>query len=165
MPPHKCLFFILHVALMYVDKRDSNSLKTNSSTSKDALLVSLSERGQVDLDFTSALLHRSAAGFLPELTGVIFRNPQSNRWETEDEYFSGNVRAKLQAAEAAVLIDPQYQLNVEADKDTLVGCVSSPASKPAARICKLVSLLMAAAASAFAQAWVDQPSKRSPARI
>lgn len=85
-------------------------------TAKDALLVSLSERGGVDLEFISALLHRPAAEFLPGLKGAIFLNPQTNRWETENEYLSGNVRAKLQAAEAAALADEQFQSNVEALK-------------------------------------------------
>ncbi|MCI0535538.1 MAG: N-6 DNA methylase [Verrucomicrobiales bacterium] len=85
-------------------------------TPKDALLVTLSERGCVDVDHMSLLLHRRPAEFLPELRGAVFLNPQTNRWETEDEYLSGNVRAKLLAAEAAALVDEQFQLNVEALK-------------------------------------------------
>ena len=81
---------------------------------KDALLVSLNERGRVDLEYISQLLHRPVADLLVELKGAIFLNPQSDRWETEDDYLSGNVRAKLQAAEAAVLTDAQFQGNVEA---------------------------------------------------
>jgi N12 class adenine-specific DNA methylase len=80
---------------------------------KEALLVTLNERGGVDLDHLSALLHRAPAEFLPELKGAIFLNPQTSRWETEDEYLSGNVREKLSAAEASALIDPQFQANVE----------------------------------------------------
>ena len=60
------------------------------------------------------LLHRPAAEFLPELKGTIFLNPQTKRWETEDEYLSGNVRAKLTVAEAAALADEQFHGNVEA---------------------------------------------------
>jgi hypothetical protein len=81
---------------------------------KDALLVTLNERGYVDLDHVSSLLHRSAQEILPDLRGAVFFNPQGSRWETEDEYLSGNVRAKLLAAEAAVVIDPQFRGNIEA---------------------------------------------------
>ncbi len=81
---------------------------------QDALLVTLGERGCVDLDYLGGLLHRRPADFLPDLKGAIFLNPQSHRWETEDEYLSGNVRAKLVAAEAAALADEQFQGNVEA---------------------------------------------------
>ena len=47
---------------------------------------------------------------------AIFLNPQNHRWETEDEYLSGNVRAKLAVAEAAALADEQFVGNVEALK-------------------------------------------------
>ena len=59
---------------------------------QDALLVTLGERGTVDLDYLSGLLHQRPAEFLPDLKGTVFLNPQTRRWETEDEYLSGNVR-------------------------------------------------------------------------
>ncbi len=86
---------------------------------KDALLVSLNTRGRVDLDTMASLLHRPVAEVLPELKGAIYRNPQTDHWETEDEYLSGNVRTKLAAAEAAMLIDPQFKENAEALKAVL----------------------------------------------
>jgi N12 class adenine-specific DNA methylase len=49
----------------------------------------------------AGLLARPAQEFLPELKDMIFLNPQTNDWETEDHYLSGNVRAKLADAEAA----------------------------------------------------------------
>ena len=88
----------------------------NVSDPKEALLLTLNERGTVDLDHLSALLHRPPTEFLPELKGAVFLNPQTNRWETEDDYLSGNVRAKLAVAEASALADPQFQFNVEALK-------------------------------------------------
>jgi N12 class adenine-specific DNA methylase/SAM-dependent methyltransferase/TolA-binding protein len=88
----------------------------NIKTPQDALLVTLGERGRVDLDFLSKLLHRKPSEFLPDLKGAIFLNPQSNRWETEDEYLSGNVRAKLAVAEAAALADKGLEDNVTALK-------------------------------------------------
>jgi N12 class adenine-specific DNA methylase len=91
-------------------KRQINDIKTP----KDALLVALGERGGVDVEYLATLLHQKPEAFLPELKGVIFLNPQTNRWETEDEYLSGNVRAKLVAAEAAALVDEKYQGNLEA---------------------------------------------------
>ena len=84
------------------------------STPQEALLVTLNECGRVDLDCIARLLHRSPAEFLPDLKGTIFLNPQTKCWETEDEYLSGNVRAKLTVAEAAALVDEQFKPNVEA---------------------------------------------------
>jgi N12 class adenine-specific DNA methylase len=83
---------------------------------KEALIVSLNEKGHVDLEHMSALLGRSVDEFQPELKGAIFLNPQSNEWETDDQYLSGNVREKLETAEAASLTDPRFKENVAALK-------------------------------------------------
>ncbi|HRY50003.1 MAG TPA: DEAD/DEAH box helicase family protein [Candidatus Paceibacterota bacterium] len=80
---------------------------------QDALLITLGERGCVDLDFIASLLHRKPSECVADLKGAIFLNPQTNRWETEDEYLSGNVRAKLAVAEAAALADQHFRENVE----------------------------------------------------
>ena len=85
-------------------------------TAQDALLVTLGERGSVDLEHLAGLLHRKPSEFLSELRGAIFLNPQTNRWETDDEYLSGNVRAKLAVAQAAALADESFQPNAEALK-------------------------------------------------
>jgi hypothetical protein len=53
---------------------------------------------------------------LPELKGVIFHDPQTGDWDTDDAYLSGNIREKLARAEAAAQTDPRYQENVEALK-------------------------------------------------
>ncbi len=83
---------------------------------KEALLVSLNEQGRVDLDHMSGLLNKPADEFLPDLKGIIFLNPQTNQWETDDQYLSGNVRDKLVVADAAAVSDPRFAENVEALK-------------------------------------------------
>jgi len=85
-------------------------------TPKEALLVSLNEKGRVDLEHMAGLLARPAAEFLPDLKGVIFLNPETKQWETEDQYLSGNVREKLIAATSAHASDPRFHENVEALK-------------------------------------------------
>ncbi len=47
-----------------------------------------------------------------ELDGLIYNNPESNRYETADEYLSGDVKARLRAAETAATLDHTYQRNV-----------------------------------------------------
>ena len=47
-----------------------------------------------------------AEDFLPDLKGLVFLNPQTRPWETDDQYLSGNVREKLAVAEAATITDP-----------------------------------------------------------
>lgn len=85
-------------------------------TPKEALLVSLNEKGRVDLAHMAGLLSRPAEEFLPDLKGMIFLNPQTKQWETEDKYLSGNVREKLVAADSANVSDPRFHENVEALK-------------------------------------------------
>lgn len=85
-------------------------------TPKEALLVALNERGCVDLDHMADLLNKPVPEFLSDLKGLIFLNPQSNQWETDDQYLSGNVREKLAVADAAAVTEPRFAENVEALK-------------------------------------------------
>jgi N12 class adenine-specific DNA methylase len=86
------------------------------SAPKEALLVSLNERGCVDLDHMAGLLNKPMEEFLPDCKGLIFLNPQTNQWETDDQYLSGNVREKLAVADAAAVTEPRFLENVEALK-------------------------------------------------
>lgn len=81
---------------------------------RSALLVTLAERGRVDVEHLSRLLHLDEADALRELQGLVFLNPSTQAWETDDEYLSGNVREKLRTAEAAARHDPRFIPNVEA---------------------------------------------------
>jgi N12 class adenine-specific DNA methylase len=85
-----------------------------AESAHDALVLSLNEIGGVDLARMEALLSRSPDEFLPELKGLIYRNPETERWETEDQYLSGNVRVKLRTARAAAATAPTYEENVRA---------------------------------------------------
>ena len=49
-----------------------------------------------------------------ELTGIIFQNPLMDKWETADEYLSGNVRDKLETAKVYAESHPEYAVNVQA---------------------------------------------------
>ena len=95
---------------------------------KEALLVSLNEKGRVDLAHMAGLLARPTEEFLPDLRGMIFLNPQTKQWETEDQYLSGNVREKLIAADSANVSDPRFHENVEALKSV------QPSDLPATEI-------------------------------
>ncbi len=53
----------------------------------------------------------SARTVIAELGDLIFPDPEAKKWQTADAYLSGNVRAKLAAAEAA---GPPYARNVAA---------------------------------------------------
>jgi N12 class adenine-specific DNA methylase len=91
----------------------------SAQTAREALLISLNENGKVDLPHMSWLLKKPAEEIILELKGAIFLNPQSQNWETDDAYLSGNIREKLAVAEAAAITDARYQENVEALKSVL----------------------------------------------
>jgi N12 class adenine-specific DNA methylase len=80
----------------------------------DALIFSLNEKGHVDFAYIETLLGRPPEKFLPKLKGLVFRNPQTDQWETDDQYLSGDVRAKLREARAAAGLDARYLDNVTA---------------------------------------------------
>lgn len=72
---------------------------THAETSVEALTISIGERARVDLGFMSQLLDgKPQEEITRELKGVIFENPQTEKWETADEYLSGEVRQKLATA-------------------------------------------------------------------
>ena len=82
-------------------------------TASEALALSIGERARVDLPYMASLCGRTEDEIIDELRGVIFLDPESNEWQTSDEYLSGNVREKLRAAQSAAERDPAYQVNVE----------------------------------------------------
>lgn len=86
----------------------------HAESPKDALVVTLNERGAVDLSHMAELLQRPEDDFLPELKGLLYLNPASGSWETEDQYLFGEVRDKLATARQATLGDPRFQENVTA---------------------------------------------------
>jgi N12 class adenine-specific DNA methylase/predicted O-methyltransferase YrrM len=85
-----------------------------AESAQDALILSLNEKGRVDLSYIENLLGRSPEQFLPELKGLVFRNPLTEQWETEDQYLSGDVRSKLVTARAAARTNLTYSENVTA---------------------------------------------------
>lgn len=86
---------------------------TSVDTASEALAVSIGERAAVDLPFMAALASKTEADITKELAGVIFQNPLTDKWETSDEYLSGNVREKLQIAKEFAENHPEYEINVE----------------------------------------------------
>lgn len=95
---------------------------TTAETPEDALAISISEKGHVDLTYMAELLGRKGeeSEIAKALNGIIFHDPQATdeqaAWKTADEYLSGNVRDKLRAAELAYQDDETYAANVKALK-------------------------------------------------
>lgn len=100
-------------------KRTIRKLKniTRVDTANEALAVSMNEKGKVNLPFMAGLCNKTEEQIIEELTGVIFKNPVTQEWESGEEYLSGNVRDKLRIAESFLESAPSYKINVEALKN------------------------------------------------
>ena len=71
---------------------------TSVDTASEALAVSIGEKAGIDLAYMAELTGKSEDAIVEELKGVIFKNPVTGKYETADEYLSGNVREKLRIA-------------------------------------------------------------------
>ena len=87
---------------------------TSVDTASEALAVSLGEKARVDLAYMSELTGKSEEDVAKELAGIVFQNPVTEKWETADEYLSGNVREKLATARVFAENRPEFAINVTA---------------------------------------------------
>jgi N12 class adenine-specific DNA methylase len=79
-----------------------------------ALLVALNETGRLDWERVAELTGQPRATLEDALGGtVVFKTP-SGEWVTADEYLSGDVKTKLEQAEAAARLEPAFKVNVTA---------------------------------------------------
>ena len=93
---------------------------TSVDTANEALIVSLSEKANVDLEYMSKISNKTQEELIKELEGIIYKVPmEDNKYVTSDEYLSGNVREKLKLAESLVETQPELKVNVEALKKVI----------------------------------------------
>ena len=87
---------------------------TSVDTASEALAVSIGEKAKVDIPYMMQLTGKTEEEVTEELTGVIFKNPLTDKWEPSDEYLSGNVREKLNIAKQFAENHSEYMVNVQA---------------------------------------------------
>ena len=82
---------------------------------RDALAVTLNETGGLDFERMGELLGQSGEDTQAALAreGAIYKNPVGD-WEASDEYLTGNVRQKLEQAQAAAKANNAFAPNVAA---------------------------------------------------
>jgi N12 class adenine-specific DNA methylase len=80
-------------------------LKTDDPT--EALARCLNDTGRVDLMLIGQITGLTDDEIILQLDKQILQNPETLNWETTDNYLSGNVVQKLQAAEKLAEDDPQ----------------------------------------------------------
>ncbi|OWK39469.1 DEAD/DEAH box helicase family protein [Fimbriiglobus ruber] len=102
---------------------------TSVTSAEEGLLVSLDQRGAVDLPFIAQLYGKPEGTVISELGDLIYFDPQK-AWQTADEYLSGNVRAKLAAAEKAGVERNIEALKAVQPEDVLPGDIDANLGAP-----------------------------------
>jgi N12 class adenine-specific DNA methylase/type I restriction-modification system DNA methylase subunit len=87
-----------------------------ADTALEALALSISVYGKVNLDYMKELTRASKEFLIEELKGEIYTDPQTLSYQTASEYLSGDIRRKLKIAEAAAKNDETFVENVAALK-------------------------------------------------
>jgi N12 class adenine-specific DNA methylase len=119
-------------AIMLKDVVGKTPPVTHVRSAEEGLLVSLNQRGTVDLAYIASLYGKPEPQVLAELGDLIFHDPETKTWQTADAYLSGNVRAKLAAALRA---GHQYARNANAlrsvqPEDVLPGDIDANLGAP-----------------------------------
>lgn len=117
-----CSLEILNENKQFVRKADMfskrtikpNKVITKADNSIDALILSISEKARVDIEFMQGLTGKTQEELINDLEGSIYKDPITEEYVTADEYLSGNVREKLKVAKRFAENDPNYEANVKA---------------------------------------------------
>lgn len=99
------------------EKRISFPVKEPSKADnlQDAVNISRSYRGSIDVPYISRLIERSEEDVVEDMLhdGVAYREPLTGNLVDKSTYLSGNVREKLEEARIAAELDPAFEKNVE----------------------------------------------------
>lgn len=117
-----CSLEILNENRQFVRKADMFSKRTikphrvisRANNCIDALILSISEKAKVDMEYIQKLTGKSEEEIVKELEGSIYKDPIKEEYVTADEYLSGNVREKLKIAKKFAENNSEYETNVKA---------------------------------------------------
>lgn len=117
-------------AIMQKDVVGKTPPITQVKTAEEGLLVSLNQKGAVDLPFIASLYGKQVSDIIGELGDLIYHDPEAKEWQTADQYLSGNVRAKLAAAEKAGDTRNANALRAVQPEDVLPGDIDANLGAP-----------------------------------
>lgn len=80
-------------------KLEKTDLRLSTDDPFEALARCLNDRGRVDIGYIAELTGQQEQSILHRLSESLFLNPQSDTWETSEDYLSGNVVEKLRTAQ------------------------------------------------------------------
>ncbi|MGC0371280.1 helicase [Microbacterium sp. SLBN-111] len=89
-------------------------LKLGAETPAEAVALSLDQTGGVELEVVSRLLGVDQPEARALLGDLVYDDPDTGELVHAPEYLSGDVRTKLEQAEAAAAADPRFAVNVDA---------------------------------------------------
>lgn len=89
-------------------------VKDRADTAADALALSMDSTGGADLALIAQLLEVEPAQARAALGTLVYDEPGTGALIPEPEYLSGDVRTKLEQAEAAALENALFQVNADA---------------------------------------------------
>lgn len=75
----------------------------------DAYTFTKSLRGFVDLDYIGQLTTKSRDEILEDLHGEVFFNPQTDQYESKDEYLSGEILEKIEWLQTYIRENPELE--------------------------------------------------------
>ncbi|MEG1805823.1 MAG: hypothetical protein RR327_05475, partial [Clostridia bacterium] len=108
---------VYHKAKIFVTRTmRPNKVVDKVETSAEALTLSVAEKMKIDFDYMESLCGKSKDEMIEELKGVIYPVPSyfvEIKYQTAEEYLSGNVREKLKLAKDFAN-DEKFSLNIEA---------------------------------------------------
>lgn len=120
------------LSLDWDDYAEENAERTFAESVADGLIYSLNDRQCVDIEYIASITGRSPEGVIKELRGAVYQDPELwgedpyGGWVTADEYLSGNLLAKLRAAETASKSHRvRFRANCEALRKLLPEAVAS----------------------------------------
>jgi N12 class adenine-specific DNA methylase len=92
------------------------SMPVSAETVAEAVPICMAVKGHIDVEYLASLVNRSRELVEAELLAenLAFRDPNEDRWEHAPLYLSGDIEAKIAAAEAAEAEDPTFARNVRA---------------------------------------------------
>ena len=117
-----CSLEILNENKQFVRKADMFTKRTikphkaitKANNSVDALILSISEKAKVDMEYMQSLTGKTEEQLVKDLEGSIYKDPIKEEYVTADEYLSGNVREKLKIAKKFAENNAEYEYNVKA---------------------------------------------------
>ena len=81
---------------------------------RDAMMHALNATGRFDIEEVARVNGRSVEQTIFELGDNVYQDPSDAQWRDASEYLSGDVKTKLEQAQAAVELDPEFARNIEA---------------------------------------------------